>query len=304
MPNTVELTLDPACMARVEAYAALRRKTVAELVNDRLREIGDDFVEAALPPSACQQHIVMQRHEGRDTTASYLRNGRWDEFEQPLPAHFYNWTRRYPGLVIDGGANTGFYALLAANAHADNAVLAFEPDPFVRGLLQSNVDANRLGGRIEVDPAALHDAVGTAPLYVPPDEFGVIETSSSLQARFKDRHAQVITVPTITVDAAAGGRRVTAMKLDLAGHEIAALRGAERTLAADRPLVIVEALDRADFGGLSAQVARHNYVDVPLRAGETLTAQATVTFEKHAWNHALVPAEKLPAFLLLGRNAV
>ncbi|MBV8914306.1 MAG: FkbM family methyltransferase [Acetobacteraceae bacterium] len=301
MPNTVELTLDPACLARVEAYAALKRKTVAEIVNDRLREIGDDFVEAALPRGACRTHIVMQRHEGRDTTASYLRNGRWDEFEQPLPAHLYNWVRRDPGLVIDGGANTGFYALLAANAHADVAVLAFEPDPLVRGLLLANLEANRLGNRIQVSEAALHDETGSAPLYVPPDEFGVIETSSSLEPRFKDRHAQVITVPTVTVDAAAGGRRVTAMKLDLAGHETEALHGAGRTVAADRPLIIIEALDRADFGELSAFIARHEYMDVPLRAGETLTAQAAVTFEKHAWNHALVPAEKLPRFLLLGR---
>src|SRR3954449_10431435 len=144
MRSTVELTLDHACMARVEAYAALKRKTVAELVNALLREIGDDFVEAALPRSACRPHIVMHRRDGRDLTASYLRQGRWDEFEQPLPAHLYNWVRRYPGLVVDGGANTGFYALLAASAHPEIGVLAFEPNPEVRGLLRGNIEANRL----------------------------------------------------------------------------------------------------------------------------------------------------------------
>src|SRR3954454_1514297 len=99
MRETVELTLDEGCMARVQAYAALKRKSVAELVNGLLREIGDDFVEAALPRGACSPHIVMRRHEGRDLTANYLRGGNWAEFEQPLPAHFFHWARRYPGLV-------------------------------------------------------------------------------------------------------------------------------------------------------------------------------------------------------------
>jgi FkbM family methyltransferase len=304
MPDSVELTLDDACLARVEAYAAVRRKTVAELVNALLREIGDDLVAAPLPRSACSRHLVMGRHQGRDLTASYLRTGNWAEFEQPAPAHVYNWARLHPGLVFDGGANTGFYALLAANAHPENAVLAFEPDPYVRGLLQANVDANRLGDRITVSDAALHSKPGAEPFYIPPDEFGLIETSASLEPRFKGRHERVITVPTTTVDDAAADRQVTLVKLDLAGHEMEALRGAERTTAASRPLIVLEALEGADFGGLSAFVARHNYVDVPLQSRERLSAQATVTYEKLAWNHALVPAEKLPAFLLLGRDEV
>jgi FkbM family methyltransferase len=302
MADSVEITLDPGCLARVEAYAALRRKSLAQLVNDCLREIGEGFTEAALPRSACRPHIVMLRHEGRDMTASYLSRGRWDEFEQPLPAHLYNWLRRYRGLFIDGGANTGFYALLAASASADVRVLAFEPDPLVRGLLQANVDANGLAARIEISPAALHDAAGSAPLFVPSADHGFIETSSSLEGGFKNRHGQVVTVPTTTLDAAGHGQKVSAIKLDLAGHEMAALRGGERVIAEDRPLLTVEALDSADFAGLSAFIARHNYVSVPLRNDRTLAAQATVTYEQHAWNHALVPAEKLPAFLLLGRD--
>ncbi|HYZ61411.1 MAG TPA: FkbM family methyltransferase [Acetobacteraceae bacterium] len=299
MPDPIALNLDPARMARVEAYAAMKRKTVAELVDSYLRSIADDIVEAALPRGATGDYLVMLRHRGRDSTAGFLLHGGWDEFERPMPGYFYRWAKANPGLIVDGGANTGFYALLAARASAENRVLAFEPDPLVRGLLLSNIEANGLGNQIEVRATALSDRSGTAALYVPSQEHGLIETSASLEGRFKGRHAQVIEVETTTVDAVGGAVRI--LKLDVAGHEATALEGAERTVSEHRPLIFLEVLDRADFGALSLFIARHGYVDVPMRAQGVPSAQASVTFELDAWNHALVPAEALPRFLALAR---
>lgn len=299
----IGLELDAAALARAEAFAASRGTTLGALVESHVRELGHGLTAAMLPDNACFTFLRMFRHGGRDTTATFLADGAWDEFEHPMPAHLYNWVRSHAGIVIDGGAHTGFYSLLAAAASAGARVLAFEPDPTVRELLQSNIAANGLGDRIAVSPAALSGSAGRAPLYVPPQDHGMIETSSSMEPGFKSRFSEVLNVETSTVDQVvaalpSGEQRVTVLKLDVAGHEAAALDGSEATVTEHRPVVFAEVLDRADFGRLSRFVARHNYIDVPLRSTGQLHPQAAVTFERDAWNHAFVPAEVLPAFLV------
>lgn len=304
---TVGLAVDETVLMRAEAYAASRRTTVAALVEAHLRDLGDGLVTARLPEGANPATLRMLSCGGRDTTAQFLADGAWDEFEQPMPSHLFAWARSHPGLFIDGGANTGYYALLVACASEQNRVLAFEPDPVVRALLQSNVDANGLESRIAVHASALSDAEGRRPFYVPPQDHGMVETSGSLDPKFKSRFSEIADVEVVTVDSAvtqAGhdGQLVTMLKLDLAGHEAAALAGAERTVAAHRPIVFAEVLDRADVGALSRFVARHNYMDLPLATDGRLSPRVAVGFEHNAWNHAFVPAESLPAFMVAVRT--
>lgn len=305
--RTVSIEIEEAALARAEAHAAARRTSVPALIEAHLRDLGDGLVAARLPDGAKPDTLRMFSQGGRDTTARFLADGAWDEFEQPMPAHVFAWARSHPGLFIDGGANSGFYALLVACASERSRVLAFEPDPVVRALLQANVDANGLQPRVVVRAEALSDAPGRRPFYVPPQDHGMIETSGSLDPTFKARFSEVLDVAATTVDAAVAGagadaQAVTMLKLDLAGHEAAALAGAERTVGEHRPVVFAEVLDRADFGALSRFVGRHNYMDVPLASDGRLFPRVAVGFERNAWNHAFVPAEALPAFLVAWRT--
>ena len=298
--------LDDEAFARAEAYAATKRATVEELVDAYLRALGDDVALVPLPAAAKRKFLQMLRHRGRDTTVGYLSGG-WEAFERPMPTLVFGWAQAAPGLIIDGGANTGFYSLLAASADPANRILAFEPDPAVRALLQQNVAANDLGTQITVREQALSERAGDAQLFIPSQDHGVIETSASLEPAFKSYYSEVVTVPVLTVDAALqapelAGQTVSLIKIDVAGHEAAVLEGAEQTVAKHRPVLFTEVLDRADFGRLSGFIARHNYVDVPLWQNAALAGKAAVTWESGAWNHALAPAEKLPRFLSVARR--
>ena len=303
--RSISLECEADVLARAEAFAASRGLTIEALLRHHIADVGDGLTAACLPRGACMQFLRMFRHNGRDTTARYLADGDWDEFEQPIPAHIYSWVRSHPGLVIDGGANTGFYSLLAAAAAPGVQVLAFEPEPSVYNLLRANIDANGLAGRITAHEAALSDTAGRGSLYVPSQDHGMIETSSSMEHDFKARLSDVIEVETTTVDAAVAahgtGAGVSLIKLDIAGHEWAALHGAAATVAAHRPLIIVELLEHAEVGHMSRFVREHGYLDVPFRMKGALHPQLIVTFESDAWNHALVPAERLPAFLTAPR---
>jgi FkbM family methyltransferase len=253
------------------------------------------------PVTQAERAFVMDTHGGRDQVARLARAGSIDAFEPPMPTLFLRAVRERPGLVIDVGANTGFYALIAAGASPENRVLAFEPDPSVLDDLRRNIALNGFEDRITVQAHALSDRIGKAPLFVPTQEHGLIETSSSLEAAFKEAHSAVHEVEVTTLDTLLGGwrdrlRRVTVIKVDVEGHEAPVLRGAERLIRRWRPLLFVEVLVRADVEALSAFIAAHDYRSIVLRPDGIGAPSRTVAFDPSGWNHAFVPAERAEAF--------
>jgi FkbM family methyltransferase len=61
-------------------------------------------------------------------------------------------------VVVDIGANIGYYTLLSAKLTGVNGkVYAFEPVPFLYSLLQKNISANGLENRVEAFPLAIGD---------------------------------------------------------------------------------------------------------------------------------------------------
>jgi FkbM family methyltransferase len=264
----------------------------------------DDTVSVEIPGSKGARQFRMALHQRCDLVAATIADGGWEAFERPMPRCFFNYLAESPGLVIDGGINTGYYAFLACAASDLNFVLGFEPDATVRKFLWQNIFLNQLTDRISVSPLALSNRIGLAELYVPDPGHGLIESSSSLDASFKDRHSGVVRVGVSTLDAVLSSdlwqaKRVTAIKIDVEGHELSVLEGAAGTIAKWRPVVFVEILDRAHFSALSALIARFDYWDVPLQEG-SLTAGRAVAFHSSAWNHAFVPTELLRMLMRSG----
>ncbi len=246
--------------------------------------------------------MVMDRLGGRDQIVATAALSSWAAFERPLPALLHGWVARAQGLVVDVGANTGFYALLAACASLRAQVLAFEPYPPVFEVLARNIAANACGRRIEAVPLALSRQEGPATLYVPTQEHGLMETSSSLEAAFKTMHSEAQAIRTATLDGFLAGHprgrdRITLIKVDVEGHDAAVLEGARRTIARSRPLLFLEVLPRADTASLTRFLDEEGYVDVPIRPDAPLRQETQVQVHPEAWNHALVPAEAAADFL-------
>lgn len=141
-------------------------------------------------------------------------------------------------VVIDIGANIGWYSLLCARlADArDVSIIAFEPDPLNHELLRSNVQRNR--AVVACEPLALADVNGAATLHqhshsnrgrhslLPINAVG----STEIETRRLDDYwsAQMF-----------GDRVPRLIKIDIEGFELMALRGATKTLARC-PLLIIE----------------------------------------------------------------
>lgn len=288
-----------AAAARPGVSAALERLGAHTLADraDRRRS-GGEIVPVTLPapPSAWRAHRVKAlRRGGTDQWVEAFRQGGWWGYERPLPDVLLGAVRHRPGVVIDVGANTGVYSLLAASVRGA-VVHAFEPYGLVAAMLRENVHLNGFDRRVRVVEAAASDVDGTIDLYVPPS-IGVVETSASTDPEFKGGDLQRVQVPAVRLDAywrSVGSPDVTLVKVDVEGAEPRALRGARQVLGTCRPWVLVEILAHARFDELEAERQAAGYVDVRLSPWEAVVGDR-LRFHELAWNHAWVPEESVDA---------
>jgi FkbM family methyltransferase len=137
---------------------------------------------------------------------------------------------RQGDAFIDGGANIGVYALLAASLVTSHGrVDAFEPAPKALARLRENVAINALT-QVFVHPVALGASAGLVSFLRDCDTTNRIRTDADVEA-------VVVDVPCARLDEVVGGRRYAMGKLDLEGAELLALQGAERMLASANPPV-------------------------------------------------------------------
>lgn len=131
-------------------------------------------------------------------------------------------------IVLEGGANVGAYTMLFAQwVGPGGHVFAFEPVPSIAVLLRRQLRLNRIDGRVTVIEAAIEATSGELTLLAP----GLLGINRP--ALPDDRPDQQIRVAALAIDdfCEARGVNPSVLKLDVEGAELAALRGARRTLA-------------------------------------------------------------------------
>lgn len=131
------------------------------------------------------------------------------------------------GVVVDGGAFIGDHTIAYADAVGQTGrVLAFEPAEPARACLVRNL---RHHPWVTIEPVALSDTDGECALAWHASNPG------GNHLAYLGRSV----VPTRTLDSYALAR-LDLLKLDLEGHELRALHGAEATIARCRPVILVE----------------------------------------------------------------
>ena len=151
------------------------------------------------------------------------------DYDAPVAAFLRE--RVKPGAVcLDVGANVGVYVLQFAHWSAPGGqVIAFEPNPGARAVLEKHILFNDLAGRVTVVPAAVSAGVGSAVLYAAgADGMSRLGEPNSAIAG----HAREIVVPTVTLDVYCEGKGLAPdwLFIDIEGFEAAALEGARRLI--------------------------------------------------------------------------
>jgi FkbM family methyltransferase len=138
-------------------------------------------------------------------------------------------------IVLDVGAYTGLYAIIAALR--GGKVVALEPMPANYWRLRVNAARNK--ARMTILAAAASDREGTAALHYNPNV--PLTTGASLEEGIA-KHADAVMVKCITIDSL-GLQELAAMKIDVEWHEPCVLRGAMQTIERCRPVLLIETLD-------------------------------------------------------------
>lgn len=137
--------------------------------------------------------------------------------------------------VIDVGANVGHYTLhLSQCAGPNGRVIAFEPIPQTFELLSSNVRASQALNVTLVNMAASSEAA-TVSMDLPKLRSGLdnyYQAAIGSSGRFR-----VMCVPIDSFNLP----KVRLIKIDAEGHDWEVLKGAEKTIRRDHPVLIIEA---------------------------------------------------------------
>lgn len=160
-----------------------------------------------------------------------------------LPAIVGNGVR-----VADIGGNRGIYAYELHKLGAK--VEVFEPNPACAAILERW--ANRVSG-VRVHAVALSSKPGSAVLHVPVDERGVEhDASASVEASAASRTHDV-EVPLRPLDDF-GFNDLEFIKIDVEGHEISVLAGAEKTIRVSHPALLIEIEQRHNGTRLISEI--------------------------------------------------
>lgn len=161
--------------------------------------------------------------------------GMWE----PDTTHWLTEHLRPGDVVVDIGANIGYFSLLAATCVGPTGrVLAFEPVPSIADMLTANVRRNDLP--IEVHRVVVGEAPGTAEVFRSADTNIGRSGTSGGAGRVSEGTVPVVRAATALDEEL--WQRIRFIKIDVEGDERHVLRGLEPVLAALSPgaAVLVE----------------------------------------------------------------
>jgi FkbM family methyltransferase len=174
-----------------------------------------------------------------------------------------------PGdVAIDLGANIGWYTHVLANlVGKDGRIYSIEPIPDTFRLLSAVASARGLRN-VELLNVAVSEKDGPAVMEIPLHEYGgknfyqakIISGSQSTGSANRQYTVAARSVDSLFQEVA---KRVTFIKCDVEGHELAAFKGGEKFFETQKPAILLEVAGQFEKQGSSA----HELYGILMRYG-------------------------------------
>jgi FkbM family methyltransferase len=204
-----------------------------------------------------EEHVFKIRHYGYEIENTLFwggLEGGWEAFALSV------WMKlsKDAKTIIDVGANTGIYSLVAKCINAEARVVAIEPIERVFRRLSANVELNSYD--IECIMIALSDRDGEETIF---DEPGEHTYSASFHREiFGSPNIVGVMIPIRKFETLAtelGMREVDLIKLDVEGHEPQVLAGFGRILETTRASFLIEVLTDEIGEKVRTKLGSHGY---------------------------------------------
>ncbi len=162
------------------------------------------------------------------------------------------------GIFVDVGANIGLITLYAMLTGRFSRAIAIEPDPWNRAILQQNLEINGLHDRVTVIAKAASDKAGTMNLHRDAKNLGAhsLEEGFSMSPVETAHPVEVQRLDTILAEHNVAATDIGFIKIDVEGHEFAALRGLAGLVTTRPPIMVEVTFDAAD-GRAEMEQLRH-----------------------------------------------
>jgi FkbM family methyltransferase len=200
------------------------------------RDLMDSYLLPALTPKPCPLGFVFTGLHSQHHRS--MQNGTFEPQEVKLLSVLL----KRVDLFIDVGANVGYFTCLAR--HSGVPAIAVEPMERNLALLMQNLTLNGWDDT-EVVASGMSDKTGIARL------FGASSTGASLIGNWAGAQSSISRfIPLSTLDTITGGRfpdRRMLIKMDVEGHEYAALLGAQNLLARPVPPIWLIEITNSQF---------------------------------------------------------
>jgi FkbM family methyltransferase len=150
--------------------------------------------------------------------------------------------------VVDIGANKGSYLWWLSRAVESGKVVAFEPQQQLAAYLAAACRSCKLKNVI-IEPLAVSEYSGETVLNIPGEtDSPEASIGSAITAHEKCRQEKV-TMVSLDDYFADERSRISAIKMDVEGHELSVFKGAMKLLRKHSPLLVFESENRHQTGG-------------------------------------------------------
>jgi FkbM family methyltransferase len=155
-------------------------------------------------------------------------------YESDLSAKITSIARETGGLLVDVGANFGYYTLLWCGSGSKNRAVSVEASPLNIPSLQSNIALNGFQSRVTLEPWAASNSEGQITFNLgstAESGWGGITLLNDETTSPTELH---VTVPSRRLDQALPDAEITVLKIDCEGADALVLEGSTQLLAAHR----------------------------------------------------------------------
>ena len=151
--------------------------------------------------------------------------------------------------IIDCGANVGQFARAASSAYPEATIISFEPLPDIAREYRANL-ADVPRARIVNSALGSHDGEVTLARHRNSQESAVVDTTALPPTNAAAGEiVELVKVPMVCLDTYFAGQQLETpllIKMDLQGHELAAIQGGLQILGSASHLVLEVLFDRTD----------------------------------------------------------
>jgi len=179
------------------------------------------------------------------TTDSLSRNLQTYRYEPIQPYILRQFVRKFrPKYFFDIGANIGYYSLLIAAEKNCSKIFSYEPMPRTFAELKKNVECNNLSEEIVCHQLAISCLKGHSTMDVIDETSGSNALASTAFHNTKIVRQEHVSTTTLDLMHDFKDSKI-AMKIDVEGHELEVIQGAQKLLISNPAILQIEIHNRS-----------------------------------------------------------